>query len=99
MATPSTPHLPAAPAEEPAAAAPEPRIQRRCIVKSFGRKRVLDGLDLSVAAGQSMVVIGGSGTGKSVTLKHVIGLLKPDSGTVVVDGVAIEQLDGRGLTE
>jgi phospholipid/cholesterol/gamma-HCH transport system ATP-binding protein len=97
MATPST--YPAAPAEQPVPAAPEPRIQLRRVVKSFGRKRVLEGLDLSVAAGQSMVVIGGSGTGKSVTLKHIIGLLKPDSGTVVVDGVAIEQLDGRGLTE
>ncbi|HYL04820.1 MAG TPA: ATP-binding cassette domain-containing protein [Thermoanaerobaculia bacterium] len=87
------------PVEQPAPAGPEPRIQLRRVVKSFGRKRVLDGLDLSVAAGASMVVIGGSGTGKSVTLRHVIGLLKPDSGSVVVDGVAIEQLDNRGLTE
>jgi phospholipid/cholesterol/gamma-HCH transport system ATP-binding protein len=74
-------------------------IQLRGLVKSFGRKRVLDGLDLDVEEGESMVIIGASGTGKSVTLKHIIGLLKPDSGTVVVDGVAIEQLDNRGITE
>jgi len=77
----------------------QPRIQLRGLVKSFGRKRVLDGLDLDVAEGESMVVIGASGTGKSVTLKHIIGLLRPDSGSVVVDGVAIEQLDNRGITE
>jgi phospholipid/cholesterol/gamma-HCH transport system ATP-binding protein len=77
----------------------QPRIQLRGLVKSFGRKRVLDGVDLDVADGESMVVIGASGTGKSVTLKHIIGLLRPDSGSVVVDGVAIEQLDNRGITE
>jgi phospholipid/cholesterol/gamma-HCH transport system ATP-binding protein len=102
------------PAERPAHDAPGPHetrgpgaapesgklsIQLRGLVKSFGRKRVLDGLDLDVAEGESMVIIGASGTGKSVTLKHIIGLLKPDSGSVVVDGVAIEQLDNRGITE
>jgi len=86
----------AAPAAPPAA---EPRIRLRGLVKSFGPKRVLEGLDLDVAAGESMVVIGASGTGKSVTLKHIIGLIKPDAGTVVVDGVAIEQLDNRAITE
>jgi phospholipid/cholesterol/gamma-HCH transport system ATP-binding protein len=75
------------------------RIRLRGLVKSFGRKRVLDGLDLDVEEGESMVIIGASGTGKSVTLKHIIGLLKPDAGSVVVDGVAIEQLDNRGITE
>jgi phospholipid/cholesterol/gamma-HCH transport system ATP-binding protein len=75
------------------------RIQLRGLVKSFGRKRVLDGLDLDVEVGESMVIIGASGTGKSVTLKHIVGLLKPDSGSVVVDGVAIEQLDNRGITD
>src|ERR1700704_413828 len=72
-----------------------PKIQLRGLVKSFGAKRVLDGVDLDVAAGESLVVIGASGTGKSVTLKHIIGLLRPDSGTVIVDGVAIEELDNR----
>jgi len=83
-----------------AAPAPgEPRIQLRGIRKSFGRKRVLDGLDLDVAAGESLVVIGASGSGKSVTLKHIIGLLRPDAGTVEVDGVAIERLDNRAITD
>jgi phospholipid/cholesterol/gamma-HCH transport system ATP-binding protein len=97
---PAEPREPRAPGEprEPGEPA-QPRIQLRGLVKSFGRKRVLDGLDLDVADGESMVVIGASGTGKSVTLKHIIGLLRPDSGSVVVDGVAIEQLDNRGITE
>ena len=54
--------------------------------KSFGRNRVLAGLNLSVATGESLVVIGGSGTGKSVMLKCILGLVKPDSGTIVLDG-------------
>ncbi len=95
----ATPNPSAAAAERPAHDPGEPTIQLRGVVKSFGAKRVLDGLDLSVGAGESMVVIGGSGTGKSVTLKHIIGLLKPDAGSVVVDGVAIERLDNRGLTD
>jgi phospholipid/cholesterol/gamma-HCH transport system ATP-binding protein len=80
-------------------AAPRLRIQLRGLVKSFGPKLVLDHLDLDVADGESLVIVGGSGTGKSVTLKHVIGLIKPDAGSVVVDGVAIEQLDNRAITE
>jgi phospholipid/cholesterol/gamma-HCH transport system ATP-binding protein len=77
----------------------EIRIHLRGLVKSFGSKRVLDGLDLDVAAGESLVIIGASGTGKSVTLKHIIGLLRPDSGTVEVDGVAIDELDNRAITD
>jgi phospholipid/cholesterol/gamma-HCH transport system ATP-binding protein len=77
----------------------EIRIRLRGLRKSFGRKRVLAGVDLDVAAGESLVIIGASGTGKSVTLKHIIGLLRPDAGTVEVDGVAIEQLDNRAITE
>jgi len=91
---PGTPREPGAPRE-----APRLRIQLRGLVKRFGPKLVLDHLDLDVADGQSMVIIGASGTGKSVTLKHIIGLIKPDSGSVVVDGVAIEQLDNRRITE
>ena len=79
---------------------PEPtKIQIRDLRKSFGRKVVLDGVDLDIAAGESLVVIGGSGTGKSVMLKHIIGLLRPDSGTVEVDGVAVERLGNREITE
>jgi phospholipid/cholesterol/gamma-HCH transport system ATP-binding protein len=86
-------------AGDAAAAAAGPKIRLRGVTKAFGAKQVLDGVDLDVASGESLVVIGASGTGKSVTLKHIIGLLKPDSGSVVVDGVAIESLGKRQLTE
>jgi phospholipid/cholesterol/gamma-HCH transport system ATP-binding protein len=66
--------------------------------KSFGPKPVLTGVDLEVKGGESMVVIGGSGSGKSVLIKHIIGILKPDSGEVYVDGVRIEGLRERELT-
>jgi phospholipid/cholesterol/gamma-HCH transport system ATP-binding protein len=56
------------------------------VTKSFGTKTVLSGLDLTVTRGESLVLVGQSGIGKSVLLKHVIGLLKPDSGTVEIDG-------------
>jgi phospholipid/cholesterol/gamma-HCH transport system ATP-binding protein len=75
------------------------KIRIRGLYKSFGPKRVLDGLDADVAPGESLVIIGGSGTGKSVLLKHVIGLLKPDGGTVEIDGVAVEKLGNREITE
>ena len=75
------------------------KIQIRDLRKSFGPKVVLDGLDVDIAQAESLVVIGGSGTGKSVLLKHVIGLLKPDSGTIQVDGTAVETLGNREITE
>ncbi|HBL28637.1 MAG TPA: ABC transporter ATP-binding protein [Acidobacteria bacterium] len=75
------------------------KIALRDLHKAFGSKVVLDGVDVEVAAGESLVIIGGSGTGKSVLLKHVIGLLKPDAGTVLVDGVAVETLGNREITE
>lgn len=56
------------------------------VTKSFGSKHVLQGVDLVVPKGESMVVIGGSGTGKSVTLKCVLGLMLPDSGSILIDG-------------
>ena len=56
------------------------------VTKSFGPKKVLQGVDLVVPEGSSMVIIGGSGTGKSVALKCVLGLLKPDSGSILIDG-------------
>jgi phospholipid/cholesterol/gamma-HCH transport system ATP-binding protein len=67
--------------------ASEPKISVIDLVKSFAGKVVLDGVDLDVMEGQSMVVVGGSGAGKTVLIKHMIGLLQPDSGHVVVDGV------------
>lgn len=60
--------------------------------KSFGPKAVLRGVDLSIERGQSLVVIGGSGTGKSVTLKCVLGLIRPDQGSVTVDGQDVTKL-------
>ena len=65
------------------------KIRIRNLRKSFGRKVVLDGLDLDVGTGESVVVIGGSGTGKSVLLKCVLGLLQPDEGSISIDGIEV----------
>lgn len=67
------------------------------LYKAFGPKQVLSGTTLEIKKGESMVIIGGSGTGKSVMLKHIMGLLHPDSGEVYVDDVDINQLDEKGL--
>jgi phospholipid/cholesterol/gamma-HCH transport system ATP-binding protein len=63
-----------------------PKISLRGVTKAFGAKQVLRGIDLDVAAGESVVVFGGSGTGKSVLLKCILGLMRPDSGSIKVDG-------------
>jgi len=65
------------------------RIEFRGIHKSFGRQVVLRGVDLTVHEGETLVLLGPSGTGKSVLIKHAIGLLRPDAGDVFVDGVSI----------
>jgi len=75
------------------------KIRIHDLHKSFGPKVVLDGVSVDVAPAESLVIIGGSGTGKSVLLKHIIGLLRPDSGTVEVDGTAVETLGNREITE
>lgn len=67
--------------------------------KSFGTKKVLTGLDLEVQKGENRVIIGGSGSGKSVILKHIIGILKPDTGEVIIDGININTLDENELYE
>ncbi|MGH6903473.1 MAG: ATP-binding cassette domain-containing protein, partial [Geminicoccaceae bacterium] len=69
------------------------KIRIRDLHKRFGAKQVLDGIDLDVALGESVVVIGGSGTGKSVLLKCVLGILRPDRGSIVIDG---QELVGLG---
>jgi phospholipid/cholesterol/gamma-HCH transport system ATP-binding protein len=74
------------------------KIRIRDLHKSFGAKRVLDGIDLDVAEGESVVVIGGSGTGKSVLLKCVLGILQPDRGSIVIDGQEVTGL-ARGARE
>jgi len=63
-----------------------PKIAVRGLQKSFGAKRVLDGLDIDCAAGESLVIIGGSGTGKSVLVKCILGLFHPEAGSVQIDG-------------
>lgn len=73
-----------------------PKIQLTGVTKRFGRKLVLDGVDLAVAPGQSLVIIGGSGSGKSVTLKCILGLIQPDSGSIKVDG---REMVGIGQSE
>jgi phospholipid/cholesterol/gamma-HCH transport system ATP-binding protein len=78
----------AVPASEPAA-----KLEARDLHKAFGSKVVLDGVSFSVAPGESLVIVGLSGTGKSVLLKHLIGLIPPDSGAVFVDGEDFWSLD------
>jgi len=75
------------------------KIRVHDLHKSFGRKVVLNGLDLDVARGESVVVIGGSGTGKSVLLKCILGLIRPDSGSVQIDGEETTRLSGRERDE
>ncbi|MBA2458951.1 MAG: ATP-binding cassette domain-containing protein [Gemmatimonadales bacterium] len=67
------------------------------LTKSFGSNRVLEGVCLEVPDGQNTVIIGYSGSGKSVTLKCVVGLLEPEGGRVVVDGETVQELDRDGL--
>jgi len=67
--------------------------------KSFGKNHVLRGVNLKVQKGESMVVIGGSGSGKSVLIKHIIGILRPDSGHVFIDGTDIATLKEKELYE
>lgn len=74
------------------------KIRLQDLHKSFGPKVVLDGASLDIAERESVVVIGGSGSGKSVLLKHIIGLLRPDRGTVEVDGVDISTLSRTEIT-
>jgi phospholipid/cholesterol/gamma-HCH transport system ATP-binding protein len=72
-------------------------IEVRELRKSFGRHRILDGVNLRIESGESVVIIGRSGGGKSVLLKHLVALLKPDSGQVLIDGEDIVPLDERQL--
>ncbi len=67
--------------------------------KAFGSHEVLRGISLEIPTGTTCVILGGSGSGKTVLMKHVIGLLKPDRGSVLVDDVEISKLEGKELTE
>ena len=69
------------------------------VEKTFGRQPVLRGVDLTIPPGKLTTIIGGSGSGKSVLLKHIIGLLQPDRGQVLIDGTDIARLKGHALNE
>ena len=72
-----------------------PKIEIRGLMKAFGPKAVLKGIDLDVGNGESLVVIGGSGTGKSVLIKCVLGLMTPDAGSIKIDGEETVGVGGR----
>ena len=76
-----------------------PKIRLRGLCKAFGSNVVLDGVDLDVGVGESVVVIGGSGTGKSVMIKCILGLLEPDSGVIEIDGVNVGELSAAEREE
>jgi phospholipid/cholesterol/gamma-HCH transport system ATP-binding protein len=78
---------------------PQAKIEIRGLDKAFGAKVVLDGLDLDVNEGRSLVVIGGSGTGKSVLIKCILGLLFADGGSIRVDGDEVTGLQGAALDQ
>ena len=77
----------------------DPAIRLDGVSKSFGALKVLDNVTLDVAGGTAFCLLGRSGTGKSVTLKHIIGLLKPDRGHVLVHGKKIDELERRELSD
>lgn len=72
-----------------------PKIKLVNVKKHFGGKKVLNGVDLDIYPGESLVIIGGSGTGKSVTLKCILGLLNPDSGHIEIDGQRLDSLSTK----
>jgi phospholipid/cholesterol/gamma-HCH transport system ATP-binding protein len=74
-------------------------IKLENVHKYFDKKHILSGVNLEVARGESIVVIGGSGSGKSVMLKHIIGLLRPDEGKVIIDSTDLSGLNEDGLNE
>jgi phospholipid/cholesterol/gamma-HCH transport system ATP-binding protein len=72
-----------------------PKIRLRGLSKAFGAKQVLDGVDLDIRARHGMVILGGSGSGKSVTIKCILGLIEPDAGSIEIDGQDILKLPRR----
>ena len=74
-------------------------IEMRGVKKAFGDNVVLAGVDLEISEGECLVVMGPSGTGKSVLLKHIVGLLDPDEGDVLVDGVSVPNANQRAILE
>ena len=76
---------------------PRPLIELKNVSKAFGLLKVLDRVSLNIETGRSIVIIGASGTGKSVLLKHIVGLLTPDRGEVWFDGKRIDNMSQRDL--
>lgn len=74
-------------------------IEVRDLKKSFGAQQVLKGISFRIEPGDSVVIIGGSGCGKSVLLKHLIGLIRPDSGEIIIDDDHLDSMDERQLLE
>ena len=74
-------------------------IEARELKKSFGPQSVLNGVNLSIGGGESVVIIGSSGGGKSILLKHLVGLIRPNSGEVIIDGENIVRMDERRLID
>ncbi len=79
--------------------ADSPLVRLERLTKRFGSKVVLDELDLDIRRGEAFVIMGPSGTGKSVLLRHIVGLMKPTSGRVVVDGNDMNQISKRDLAD
>ena len=75
------------------------KIQLKAVEKAFGKNHVLNGVDLDVPKGASTVIIGGSGSGKSVMLKCILGLIHPDRGSILVDGREVTHLGAKDRDE
>ncbi len=75
-----------------------PAVRLEDVTKSFGSRRILDGVTFEVGAGEGFCILGRSGTGKSVTLKHIVGLVKPDTGRVFVEGADITRMTSAELS-
>ena len=86
-----------APPLAPKVASEEPLVSFQKLTKAFGKKVVLNELDLNISRGSAFVLMGPSGTGKSVLLRHVVGLMKPTSGRVVVDGNDMNKIKKHDL--
>ncbi|HDK41470.1 MAG TPA: ATP-binding cassette domain-containing protein, partial [Nitrospirae bacterium] len=77
----------------------EPIIQLKNVNKTFGTQHVLRGTNLSISEGKTTVIVGGSGQGKSVIIKHILGLIQPDDGEVLVYGKDINRISKKELRE
>ncbi|MBI2468633.1 MAG: ATP-binding cassette domain-containing protein [Candidatus Rokubacteria bacterium] len=87
------------PPAEAATPGPPPAIRIEALHKRFGRQMVLRGVDLEIASGELMVIIGRSGGGKSVLLRHILALVRPDAGRILIDGRDLTVLRGRALDQ